>query len=155
MAPVIKKHATGRKKAIAWLDWKKRRERKTRSIRKADLVVCRNGGPPVTSGGIGVAERRSSGSPSSVQTPSFPSESSFITLTWETQRGFFHPRALMFSLSETSRGCFSFFLVISSSLGLSLPLASLLSSPFFPGYAFLSLLRGSSRTIRPISSERF
>lgn len=99
--------------------------------------------------------RRSSGSPPSAQTPSFPSESSFITLTWETQRGFFHPRALMFSLSETSRGCFSFFLVISSSLGLSLPFASLLSSPFFPGYAFLSLLRGSSRTIRPISSDRF
>ena len=36
----------------------KRRERKTRSIRKADLVVCRNGGPLVTSGGIGVVGQR-------------------------------------------------------------------------------------------------
>lgn len=32
-----------------------------------------------------------------------PSGSSFITLTWETQRDFFHPRALMFSLPESPR----------------------------------------------------
>ena len=36
----------------------KRREKKMRSIHKADLVVCRNGGPPVTSGGIGVVGQR-------------------------------------------------------------------------------------------------
>lgn len=45
----------GEKKKKCWV---KRRERKTRSIRKADLVVCRNGGPPVTSGGIGVVGQR-------------------------------------------------------------------------------------------------
>lgn len=59
----------------------------------------------MTSGGIGVVGRWSSGSPPSSQTPSFPSESSFITLTWEAQRDFFHPRALMLSLPGTSRGC--------------------------------------------------
>lgn len=32
-----------------------------------------------------------------------PLGSSFITLTWETQRDFFHPRALMFSLSQSLR----------------------------------------------------
>lgn len=32
-----------------------------------------------------------------------PLGSSFITLTWETQRDFFHPRALMFFLSPSRR----------------------------------------------------
>lgn len=32
-----------------------------------------------------------------------PPGSSFITLTWETQKDFFHPRALMFSLLESRR----------------------------------------------------
>lgn len=82
--------------------WVKRRERKTRSIRKADLVVCRNGGPPVTSGGIGVVGQRLATLGQGTLVPSFPSESSFITLTWETQRDSSHPCALMFSLSATT-----------------------------------------------------
>lgn len=32
-----------------------------------------------------------------------PPGSSFITLTWETQRDFFHPRALMLSLPKSPR----------------------------------------------------
>lgn len=54
---------------------------------------------PVTSVGIGVVGQQ----PGSPLRTFLPSESSFITLTWETQRNFFHPCALMFSLPDDSR----------------------------------------------------
>lgn len=65
-----------------------------------------------------------------------PPGSSFITLTWETQKDFFHPCAIMFSLLESRRSVlFTRYFVAAI---LSLPLSFFLppfSPPCFPFHA--------------------